>query len=145
MRSKREPSSYRRRKEWWGASCDTSYAGRFDGRALNFIGVDCGQGGVVDLARADADHPLDRLHEDFSVPHLTRAGRRENGLHARLDERLGADHFDFHFLMELHDECRAAILLELLVLTAMPADTAQRDAGDSRAEEGRLHLGQAVG
>src|SRR6266513_573353 len=119
------------------ASCHTSHARGADGRALNFVRVDGGQGGVVRLARADADHPLDRLYEDLPVAHLARAGRRENGLHARLDVRLGTHHFDLDLLVELHDERRTAILLEPLVLAAVSADAAQRDAGDPGAEQRR--------
>src|SRR2546425_8055731 len=73
-------------------------------RALHLVRVHGGERGVVELAGADADHPLDRLDEDLAVAHFTRAGRRQDGLDARLHERLGADHLDLHLFVEFHDD-----------------------------------------
>src|SRR6266550_6441785 len=129
----------------WPASRDTSLTGCVDSRALDRVGIDRRKSGVVRFAGTDADHALDRLDEDLAVAYLAGAGRRENGLHARLDERLGTHHFDLDLFVELHDERRTSILLEALVLPAMSADAAQRDAGDSRAEQRGLDLGEAVG
>jgi len=112
---------------------------------LDRVGIDGGQSGVIHLTRADANHPLDRLHEDLSVAHLAGAGGGQNRLHARLDEGLGADHLDFDFLVEFHDQRGPAILLEPLVLTTVPADPTQRDAGDAGPEQGRFDFGEAVG
>src|SRR5882762_1487369 len=129
----------------WPASRDTSLTGCVDSRALDRVGIDRRKSGVVRLAGTDADHSLDRLHEDLPVAYLTSAGRRENGLHARLDEWLGTHHFDLHFLVELHDDRRAAILLEPLVLPPVSTDAAQCDAGDPGSEQRRLDFGDAVG
>src|SRR5882762_11420368 len=129
----------------WPASRATSLTGCVDCRALDRVGIDRRKSGVVRFAGTDADHSFDRLHEDLPVAYLAGAGRRENGLHARLDERFGTHHFDLDLLVELHDERRTAILLEPLVLPAVSADAAQRDAGDSRAEQRRLDLGEAIG
>src|SRR6185503_13262344 len=118
--------------------------GGVDGGTLDCVGVDGGKRGVVRLARTDADYTLDLLHEDLSVAHFAGARRREDGLDARLDERLRAHHFDLHFLVELHDECRTAILLDQLVLAAVSAHAAQRDAGDAGAEQRGLDLGKAL-
>src|SRR5260370_4531384 len=143
-RSKKEPSRYHPKTES-PASGDMCCTGCVDGRALDRIGVDRGKSGVVRLAGTDADHALDRLHEDLPVSYLTGAGRGENGLHARLDERLGTHHFDLHFLVELHYDPRAAILPQPLVLPPTATDAAQCDAGDPGAEQRRLDLGEALG
>jgi len=63
----------------------------------------------------------------------------------RLDERLGAHHFDLHFFVELHDECRTSILLDQLVFAAVTADAAQRDPRDPGPKQRRLDLGRRSG
>src|SRR3989441_8916188 len=84
------------------------------------------------------------LDEDLAVAHFTRAGRRQDGLDARLHERLGADHLDLHLFVEFHDDGGAAILPDDLLLAAVPRDTAQRDAGDAGPEQRRLDLRQTL-
>src|SRR5258706_195530 len=106
----------------WPASRAASLSGCVDSRALHCVGIDRGQSGVVRLAGTDADHSLDRL-----------------------DEWLGTHHFDLHFLVELHDDRRAAILLEPLVLPPVSTDAAQGDPGDPGPEQRRLDLGDPVG
>src|SRR5206468_5868534 len=66
---------------------------------------------------------------------LARAGRGEDRLHTRLDEWLGAHHVDLDLLVEFHDERGTSILLVPLVLAAVAADSAQRDAGDPGPEQ----------
>ena len=80
--------------------------------ALHRIGGDGRERRVVALTGADADHALDRLHEDLAVAHHTGAGGLEDGLDGRLHERLGADHFDLHLLAELQHHAGGAILLD---------------------------------
>src|SRR5688572_25960101 len=143
-RSKRGPRQYRPPTPWL-VSHRTSNSCCVDRRALDRVGIDGGQSGVVYLTCADPNHLLDRLHEDLPVAHFARPGGGQNRLHARFDEGLGAHHLDLHFFVEFHDQRRAAILLEPLVLTAVSADAAQRDARDTGPEQRRLDFGQAVG
>src|SRR2546426_3558435 len=103
--------------------------GAFQRRALHLARVHGRERGVVELPRANADHPLDGLHENLAVAHFARAGRREDGFDARLDEGLGAHHLDLHLLVELHDDGGAAVLPEDLLLAAVAAHAAERDAG----------------
>src|SRR5207302_1323411 len=117
----------------------------FERLPLDRGGVDCRERRVVHLARADADDALDRLHEDLAVADLAGAGGRQDGVDARLHERLGARHFDLHFFVEFHDDRGAAVLLDDLLLAPVAADAGQRDPGDAGPAQRCLDLGEALG
>src|SRR6266571_2667364 len=114
-------------------------------RLLHLVGVHRGERLVVLFAGADADHPLDRLHEDLAVSDLPGAGGRQDRVDAGLHERLRTNHLDLYFLMEFHDEGGSTVLADDLVLAAVAADAAQRDAGDTGTKQRRLDFGQALG
>src|SRR3989441_12837236 len=114
-------------------------------RALHLVRVHGRERGVVELARANADHAFDWLHENLAVADVARAGRREDGLDARLDEGLGAHHLDLHLLVELHHDGGAAVLPEDFLLAAVAAHAAERDAGDTCITLSRVHLREAFG
>src|ERR1051326_5345877 len=130
--------------EMTGAWLTAPRRGGANGRLLYLVGVHRRQRFVVLLAGANADHPLDRLHEDLAVTDLTGPRRRQDRVDAGLHERLGADHLDLHLLVKFHDERRAAILADDLMLAAVTAHATQRDAGDPGAKQRRLHLRQAL-
>src|ERR1041384_8000693 len=91
--------------------------------------------GVVELAGPNADHALDRLDEDLAVTHFSGARGREDGLDARLDERLRAHHLDLDLLVELHDDGGAAVLTHDLLLAPVAAHPTERDPGDAGLEQ----------
>jgi len=53
---------------------------RIERRALHGVRVDGGERGVVDLARPDADHPLNGLDEDLPVADFAGAGGSQDAL-----------------------------------------------------------------
>src|SRR5881398_84441 len=91
------------------------------------VGVYGGERGVVHFTRANADDALDRLDEDLAVADFAGAGGRQDGVDARLHERLRARHLDLHLFVEFHDDGGAAVLLDDLLLAAVAADAGQRD------------------
>src|SRR5947199_10856691 len=109
------------------------------------VGVYGGERGVVHFTRANADDALDRLDEDLAVADFAGAGGRQDGVDARLHERLRAGHLDLHLLVEFHDDRGAAVLLDDLLLAAVAADAGQRDPGDAGPEQRRLDLGETLG
>src|SRR5207247_8628333 len=119
--------------------------GALERRALHLSRVHGGEGGVVQLARANADHALDRLDEDLPVTDFAGARGREDRLDARLDEGLRADHLDLHLLVELHDDRGAAVLPDDLLLAPVTADAAQRDPADAGLEHHRLDFAEPLG
>src|SRR5947199_4487977 len=112
---------------------------------LDFVRVHRGERRVIELAGANPDHALDRLHEDLAVADFAGARGRQDGLDARLHKWLRADHFDLHLFLEFHDDGGAAILLDDLLLAPVAADASQRDPGDAGPEQCRLDLRQAFG
>jgi len=72
-------------------------------------------------------------------------GGGENRVDAGLHEWLRAHHLDLHLVAELHDDRRAAVVLDLLLLPAVPAHAAQRDAGDAGAKQRLFNLREALG
>src|SRR6266550_149801 len=114
-------------------------------RALNGVHVHGGECRVVVLARPDADHALDGLDEDLAVTDLAGAGRRQDGLDARLHEWLRAHHLDLDLLVELHDDRGAAVLAHDLLLAPVAAHATEADPRDAGLEQRRLDFGQAFG
>src|SRR3954468_19788837 len=90
---------------------------------------------VVLLARPDADDAFDRLDEDLPVADGAGARALDDRIDRRLHERLGADHLDLDLVLELQHHRAAAIVLETILLAAVTAGAAQRDAGDSCPEQ----------
>src|SRR5213593_706563 len=99
--------------------------------ALDFVGGDGRECGVVALARANPDDLFQGLDEDFSVANFAGPRGGQNGLDGWLDERLRARHLDLHLLSELEHDRRAAIVLDDLLLTAVPAEAADADSCDA--------------
>src|SRR5438874_13084930 len=87
---------------------------------LDFVRVHRGERRVIELAGANPDHALDRLHEDLAVADFAGARGRQDGLDARLHKWLRADHLDLHLFLEFHDDGGAAILLDDLLLAPWP-------------------------
>src|SRR5436190_19995982 len=112
---------------------------------LDFVRVHRGERRVIELAGANPDHALDRLHEDLAVADFTGARGRQDRLDARLHEGLGADHLDLHLFLEFHDDGGATILLDDLLLAPVAADAGQRDPGDAGPKQRRLDLWEALG
>src|SRR5438876_10589998 len=98
------------------------------------VGVYGGERGVVHFTRANADDALDRLDEDLAVADFAGAGGRQDGVDARLYERLRARHLDLHLFAELHGDGGAAVMLVHLLLAAVAADAGVRDPVAARPE-----------
>src|SRR5438270_10163693 len=58
-------------------------------------------GRLAGLPGADADHLLDRRHEDLPVADLARARRANHGLDRAVDHVVGQDDFDAHLRQEI--------------------------------------------
>src|SRR5918992_4093102 len=91
-------------------------------RALDLVGGHRSQRRVVALTSANADHLVERLHEDLAVTDLTGARRGEDRLDRRLDERLRARHLDLDLLVELQQDGLRAIALHDLALATVARD-----------------------
>src|SRR5438046_8827141 len=91
----------------------------FERRALHGVRVHGRERGVVEVAGPHADHALGWLDEDLAVTHFSGARGSEDGLDARLDERLRAHHLDLDLLVELHEDGRAAVLTHGLLVAPM--------------------------
>src|SRR6185436_3390297 len=89
-------------------------------------------GGLPGFAGANADHLLDRGHEDLAVTDL--AGAR--GLHDRLDralgERIGDHGLDLHLGQEIDDVLGAAIKLGMAFLASEALDLGDGEPGDAQ-------------
>jgi hypothetical protein len=114
--------------------------GCVDRGALHLVGIHGGEGVVVTLARANANHRIERVHEDLAVAYVAGAGRRENRRDGGLHERLGDRHFDFDLLAEFGHDRAAPVLLHHLALAAVACHAAEGDAGNAGSEERCLDL-----
>src|SRR5438046_10290101 len=85
------------------------------------VGVYGGERGVVHFTRANADDALDRLDEDLPVADFAGAGGRQDGVDARLHERLRARHLDLQLFVEFHDDGGGAVLPDDHLLVAVVA------------------------
>ena len=88
---------------------------------------------------SDSNHPVERLNENLTVADLTGARAGKNCLNSRLDEWLRDGHFDPDLVMELEKNCRAAVLFDDLMLTAVAAHPRQGHSRNPDTKERLLY------
>jgi hypothetical protein len=88
---------------------------------------------VVDLAGADPYRLVERDNEDLPVADLAGATALAERLDRRLDEVIGDRDLEANLLRERHLDCRPAIGLDALELTAVPHHAGKRQPAHLRA------------
>ena len=114
---------------------------------MSRVGIDHpfgGDGRLVALAGADAVDPLHGHHEDLAVAHLAGAGRFEDGLDGRLDERFADPDLEPYLLGKLHLDGRPPVGLDVLGLASVPVNAGHGKAVDLGFEEGLQHVVQLL-